>query len=171
MTDLNVIAEGELAALLAFWLSNFVLRYRVKGNSCAKEKPPVSSSEKIKNQVEHLDAVITDIIPMHGTLDHLVKATPIQSIPTFLANQCYNLKEDWVRETILKGVETNIYMLSTIEICWLSSMIEEIFGVVMTTAKIEELVNVDRVKALSCQDFNYSSQIAYIEGQLNNIPV
>jgi len=50
-------------------------------------------------------------------------------------------------------------------------MIEEIFGVVMTTAKIEELVNVDRVKASSYQDLNCSSQIPCIEGQLNNIPI
>ncbi|KAJ8439084.1 hypothetical protein Cgig2_009227 [Carnegiea gigantea] len=47
--------------------------------------------------------------------------------------------------------------------------IEEIFGVVETTAKIEELVDVDRVKALSDQDPTYSSKIPYIEGQLNNL--
>ncbi|KAJ8426816.1 hypothetical protein Cgig2_022597 [Carnegiea gigantea] len=40
----------------------------------------------------------------------------------------------------------DIYNLSTIEIYWLSSKIEEIFGVVETAAKIEELVDVTRLK-------------------------
>ncbi|KAJ8423940.1 hypothetical protein Cgig2_008567 [Carnegiea gigantea] len=57
----------------------------------------------------------------------------------------------------------------TIEICWLSSKIEEIFGVVDTAVKIEELVDVDRVKALSDQDLTCSSEIAHIEDQLNNL--
>ncbi|KAJ8437261.1 hypothetical protein Cgig2_010086 [Carnegiea gigantea] len=39
----------------------------------------------------------------------------------------------------------DIYNLGTIEICWLSSKIEEIFGVVEIAAKIEDLVDVDRV--------------------------
>ena len=43
----------------------------------------------------------------------------------------------------------NIHKLSTIEICWLSSKVEEIFGVVEAAVKLEELVDVDRVKALS----------------------
>jgi len=40
----------------------------------------------------------------------------------------------------------DIYKLSTIEISWLPSKVEEIFGVAETAAKIEELVDVDRVK-------------------------
>ncbi|KAJ8431210.1 hypothetical protein Cgig2_020321 [Carnegiea gigantea] len=59
--------------------------------------------------------------------------------------------------------------LSIIEICWLSSKIEEIFGVVKTAVKIEELVDVDRVKALSDQDVTCSSEIAHIKDQLNNL--
>ncbi|KAJ8438098.1 hypothetical protein Cgig2_015355 [Carnegiea gigantea] len=47
--------------------------------------------------------------------------------------------------------------------------IEEIFGVVETVAKIEELVDVDWVKALSDQDLTCLSEIAQIEGQLNNM--
>ncbi|KAJ8433640.1 hypothetical protein Cgig2_026820 [Carnegiea gigantea] len=43
----------------------------------------------------------------------------------------------------------DIYNLSTIEICWLSSKIEEIFGVVETAIKIKDLVDIDRIKALS----------------------
>ena len=56
-----------------------------------------------------------------------------------------------------------------IEICWLSSKVEEIFGVVEAAAKIEELVDVDRVKALSDQDHTCSSEIVRIEGELNNL--
>ncbi|KAJ8435382.1 hypothetical protein Cgig2_029753 [Carnegiea gigantea] len=64
----------------------------------------------------------------------------------------------------------DIYKLSTIEICWLSSKIEEIFSVVETVAKIEELVDVDRVNALFDQVLTCSFEIAHIEGQLNNLP-
>ena len=46
------------------------------------------------------------------------------------------------------------YKLSTIEIYWFSSKIEAIFGLVDTAVKIEELVDVDRVKALSDQDLS-----------------
>ncbi|KAJ8427245.1 hypothetical protein Cgig2_023911 [Carnegiea gigantea] len=47
--------------------------------------------------------------------------------------------------------------------------VEEIFGVVETAVKIEELVDVNRVKALSDQDLACSFEIAHIEGQLNNL--
>jgi len=40
---------------------------------------------------------------------------------------------------------------------------------VETAIKIEELVDVDRVKALSNQDVTCSSEIAHIEDQLNNL--
>ncbi|KAJ8422719.1 hypothetical protein Cgig2_008304 [Carnegiea gigantea] len=63
----------------------------------------------------------------------------------------------------------NIYKISTIEIYWLSSKIKEIFRIVETAAKIEELVDVDRVKALSNQDLTCSSEISHIEGKLNNL--
>jgi len=134
------------------------------------------------------------------TFDDLVAAVPIQRI-TSLASLFCNLKEDWVRESILKGVEViigivsnhgsasdlltskvrvsqsmsalrsmiDIYNLSTIETCWLSSRIEEIFGVVETAVKIEELVGLDWVKALSNQDLTCSSKIVHIEDQLNNL--
>jgi len=55
------------------------------------------------------------------------------------------------------------YKLSTIEIYWFSSKIEAIFGLVDTAVKIEELVDVDRVKALSDQDLTCYSEIAHIE--------
>jgi len=58
----------------------------------------------------------------------------------------------------------DIYKLSTIEICWLSSKIEETFDVVETATKIKELVDVDRFKALSDQDLTCSSEITHIEG-------
>ena len=46
----------------------------------------------------------------------------------------------------------NIYKLSTMEIYWLSSKIEEIFGIVKTIVKIKETADIDRVKTLSDQD-------------------
>ncbi|KAJ8428862.1 hypothetical protein Cgig2_010804 [Carnegiea gigantea] len=39
----------------------------------------------------------------------------------------------------------------------------------LNCCKIEELVDVDRVKVLFDQDLTCSSEIAYIEGQLNNL--
>ncbi|KAJ8431103.1 LOW QUALITY PROTEIN: hypothetical protein Cgig2_027410 [Carnegiea gigantea] len=82
--------------------------------------------------------------------------------------------EDWIRKSICKRVEVIISIISNHGspsdlICWLSSKIEEIFEVVKTVAKIEELVDVDRVKALSDKDLTCSSEIAYMEGQLNNL--
>jgi len=150
--------------------------------------------------VEYPDPVVIVITPVQGTSNDLVEAMPIQSIPTSLTSLFCNVKDDWVKESILKGVEVingiisnhgsvrnllaskarvsqlsvlrymiDIYKLSIIEICWLSSKIEEIFYVVETVAKIEELVDVDRVNALSDQDFTCSFEIAHIEGQLNNL--
>ena len=63
----------------------------------------------------------------------------------------------------------DIYNLSIMEIWWLSSKIEEIFGAVVTVVKIEDLVDIDRVKALSDQDLTCSSKITHIEDQLNNL--
>ncbi|KAJ8430067.1 hypothetical protein Cgig2_028779 [Carnegiea gigantea] len=151
--------------------------------------------------IEHSNLVVTAIILVSEMSDDLVEAVPIQSIPASLASLFCNLKEDWVRESILKGVEViidiisghgsareliasrarvfqslsalrsiiDIYNLNTIEICWLSSKIEEIFGVVKTVVKIEDLVDIDRVKALSNQDLTCSSEITHIEDQLNNL--
>ncbi|KAJ8430069.1 hypothetical protein Cgig2_028781 [Carnegiea gigantea] len=51
----------------------------------------------------------------------------------------------------------------------LSSKIEEIFGVVEMAVKIEDLVDIDRVKALSDQNLTCSSEITLIEDQLNNL--
>ncbi|KAJ8436146.1 hypothetical protein Cgig2_033641 [Carnegiea gigantea] len=138
----------------------------VTGNSCTKEKPLVSSSEKGKTKgtlkqqdapikkirvplheaslaaVEHSDAVVTTIILVPDTSNDLVEAVPIQSIPTSLASLFCNLKEDWI---------------------------EEIFGVVKNAVKIEDLVDVDQVKVLSDQGLICSSKIAHIEDQLNNL--
>ncbi|KAJ8426579.1 hypothetical protein Cgig2_001248 [Carnegiea gigantea] len=151
--------------------------------------------------VERSDILVTAIIPVFETSDDLVEAVPIQSIPTSLASRFCNLKEDWVRESILKGVEViiniisnhhsarellagrarvfqslsalrsmiDIYNLNTIEICWLSSKIEEIFGVTEAAVKIEDLVDIDRVEALSDQDLTCSSEITHTEDQLNNL--
>ncbi|KAJ8427556.1 LOW QUALITY PROTEIN: hypothetical protein Cgig2_003119 [Carnegiea gigantea] len=98
-------------------------------------------------------------------------------------------KEDWVRESILKGAEViisiisnhgstrdfarrsmiDIYKRRAIETCLFSSKIEDICGIVETAVKIEELMDVDLVKALSDQDLTCSSEIAHIEGQVNNL--
>jgi len=93
---------------------------------------------------------------MPDTSYDLIEALPIQSIPTSLTSLFGNLKEDWIQESNLKGLEViigiisnhgsvrdflasrarasqsfnalrsmiDIYKLSTIEICWLSSKIE-----------------------------------------------
>jgi len=63
----------------------------------------------------------------------------------------------------------DIYKFSAIEICWLSSKIEEIFGIVESVAQIEESVDIDRINTLSDWDLTYSSEIIQIEGQLDNL--
>jgi len=50
-----------------------------------------------------------------------------------------------------------------------SPKIDEIFGIVKTGVKIEELVDVDWVKVLSDQDLTCSSEVAHIKDQLNNL--
>ena len=49
---------------------------------------------------------------MSGTSNDLVKVVPIQSIPTSLASLFCNLKEDWIRESILKGAEVIVDIIS-----------------------------------------------------------
>ena len=63
----------------------------------------------------------------------------------------------------------DIYKFSTIEICWLSTKIEEMFSIIKIIAQIEELMDVDRAKVLSKQDLTFSSEIAHIKAQLNNL--
>ncbi|KAJ8432610.1 hypothetical protein Cgig2_032891 [Carnegiea gigantea] len=62
------------------------------------------------------------------------------------------------------GSMIDVYNLNTIEICWLSSKIEEIFGVAESAVKIKDLV-----KALFDQDLTCSYEITHIEDQLNNL--
>jgi len=50
------------------------------------ETPKVPLHETPFAVVGHSDAVETAIVPMPDILDDLVKAMPIQSIPTFLAS-------------------------------------------------------------------------------------
>ncbi|KAJ8420012.1 hypothetical protein Cgig2_028730 [Carnegiea gigantea] len=87
--------------------------------------------------------VIIGIISNHGSARKLL-ASRVR------ASQFFNALRSMI----------DIYKLSTIEICWLSSNIEEIFGVVKTAAKIE---------ALSDQDLTCSSKISRIEYQLNKL--
>jgi len=145
--------------------------------------------------------VVTAIVHVQEASDALIEAEPIQSISTSLERLFCNLKEDWVRESILKGIHViismisdhgsiksllanisrvsqsltalhsliDVYKLSTIEICWLSSKIEAIFGIAESIAHIEESVDIDRVNILSAQDLSCSSEIAHIEDQLNGL--
>jgi len=65
----------------------------------------------------------------------------------------------------------DIYKLSIIENrdLLVFPQIEEIFGILEATVKIEDLVDVNRVKALFDQDLTCSSEIAYIEDEFNNL--
>ncbi|KAJ8439281.1 hypothetical protein Cgig2_016829 [Carnegiea gigantea] len=100
----------------------------------------------------------------------------------------FRIPYNWVQESILKGIEVIIdinsnqgsareLLASRVRVFQsfsaLCSMIDiynlKIFGVVETTVKIEDLVDIDRVKALSDQDLTCSSEITHIEDQLNNL--
>ncbi|KAJ8446007.1 hypothetical protein Cgig2_012351 [Carnegiea gigantea] len=123
MADLNVIAEGELAAFLAFWSICFVLPY---------------GKEVIRPE--------TFVIAV------LMASGQISLAPTILGYIYHGLGE--AASDPDHPSKANI---------------EKRFGAVETSTKIEEIVDVDRVKALCNQDLTCSSKILYIEGQLDNL--
>ncbi|KAJ8430923.1 LOW QUALITY PROTEIN: hypothetical protein Cgig2_033551 [Carnegiea gigantea] len=230
MANLNVIAEGELAAFLAFWLSRFVLPHGKEGRSIyngyldgfwqrislalivlgyiyyglgeATSHPnhPGKANTIFPSHYVmelflslyrcHLDS------DCHGDFPSLVYYAGLlvvnfhyPKLDTFsrMGNIFLSELALIVRTLIMVEMDLlaniarvsqslsalcsmiDIYKLSTIEICWLSSRIEEIFGIVEIAANIEELVDIDRVKALSDHDLTYSSEITHIEGQLHNL--
>jgi len=152
---------------------------------------------------EKQDSLLTAIIPRQVTLDDVVEATPLQSVPTEIRSLFVNSKEDWVQESILSGMETIMGMisnqdssrallanktrvfrslkilhsmvensqLSTVEISWLTSKIEETFNAVEIVGKIQELVDTERLNLLSSRDSIYSSEIAQLEGKLKELSV
>ncbi|KAJ8420863.1 LOW QUALITY PROTEIN: hypothetical protein Cgig2_021279 [Carnegiea gigantea] len=63
----------------------------------------------------------------------------------------------------------DIYNLSTIEICWLSSKIEEIFGIVETAVKSKELLDVDRLCLTKISLVLLKLIILKVSPQLNNL--
>ncbi|KAJ8433481.1 LOW QUALITY PROTEIN: hypothetical protein Cgig2_004419 [Carnegiea gigantea] len=63
----------------------------------------------------------------------------------------------------------DIYKLSAIEICWLSSKMEEIFEIAESVTQIQKSVDIDWVNTLSDQDLTCSSEIVHIKGQLDNL--
>jgi len=149
-------------------LNMFVEEGSSNQHSVPTERTPLH--EPSFTATELPDLVVTAIIPMQGTFDDLVEVMLIQNTPTSLASLFCNLEEDWVRESILKGVHViismisdhgsvktllanrsrvsqsltalrsliDVYKLSTIEICWLSSKIEPIFGITESIVHIEE---------------------------------
>ena len=56
--------------------------------------------------------------------------------------------------------------LSTVEISWLTAQIEETFNATEIVAKIEEMIDTDRLNAFSSKDSTYSSEIAQLESKL-----
>ncbi|KAJ8438664.1 hypothetical protein Cgig2_031629 [Carnegiea gigantea] len=115
--------------------------------------------------VEHSNAVVTTIIPMPDTSDDLVEAVPIQSIPISLIGYERAFSKEYLLASRMRVSQSLSALCSMIDIYKL----KEIFGVVETTIKIEDLVDVDRVKVLSDQDLTCSSEIAHIEDQVNNL--
>jgi len=57
--------------------------------------------------------VVTSIIHVQEASDVLIEVEPIQSVLTSLASLFCNLKEDWVRESILKGIEAIVGLISS----------------------------------------------------------
>jgi len=52
--------------------------------------------------------------------------------------------------------------LSTVEISWFTAKIEETFNAAKIVAKIEEMVDTERLNLLSSRDSTYSSKIAQL---------
>ena len=59
--------------------------------------------------------------------------------------------------------------LSTIEICWVTSKVEEAFNAAKIIAKTEELVAIKRLCLLSSQDSTYTSEIAHRKDNLKEL--
>ena len=59
--------------------------------------------------------------------------------------------------------------LSTVEISWLIAQIEETFNAAEIVAKIEEMVDTERLNLLSSRDSTYSSKIAQLESKLKEL--
>ncbi|KAJ8422820.1 hypothetical protein Cgig2_027522 [Carnegiea gigantea] len=59
--------------------------------------------------------------------------------------------------------------LSTVEISWLTSKVEEAFNAAKIVAKTEELVDIERLRLLSSQDSTYTSKIAHMEDHLKEL--
>ncbi|KAJ8419872.1 hypothetical protein Cgig2_000265 [Carnegiea gigantea] len=256
MGELNVTAEGELAAFLAFWLSRFVLPHDkevIKPETFAMAAFMASGQRisltpiilsyiyhGLREAASHLDhpGKANTICPIHYIIGWLAELFPSlyhcrpdsdfpslvyyagllgskHSLPqarhvfrdgSYLPLRASSYPEDSHngRDVIDIGLPDeefkfllsiwssvlldllasragvsqslselhsmiDIYKLSTIEIYWLFSKIEEIFGVVETAVKIADIVDVDRVKVLSDQDLTYSYKIAHIEDQRNNL--
>ncbi|KAJ8436511.1 hypothetical protein Cgig2_003209 [Carnegiea gigantea] len=189
LSTLNVTNIGELAAFLAFWLSRFVLPYR---SEVIQPETFVMTSLMAKGQRISLAPTMLGYI-YHGWLAEmfstLYSQRPASECPAdypvlmryvgmsakwytlsearsiFRNGQSISFRASAFSEQSPKGRD----LLNTIEICWLSSKVEEIFGPVEAVAKMEESVDVDRVKALSDQDLTCSSEIVRIEDGLNSL--
>jgi len=61
--------------------------------------------------------------------------------------------------------------LSTVEISWLTAKIEETFNSAEIVAKIEEMVDTERLNLLSSRDSTYSFEIAQLETNLRSYPL
>ena len=61
--------------------------------------------------------------------------------------------------------------LSTVEISWLTAKIEETFNVAEIVAKIEEMVDTERLKPLSSRDSTYSSELLSLRANLRSYPL
>ena len=61
--------------------------------------------------------------------------------------------------------------LSTAEISWLTAQIEETFNAAEIVAKIEELVDIERLNLLYSRDSTYSSEIAQFRPNIRSYPL
>ncbi|KAJ8421216.1 hypothetical protein Cgig2_011604 [Carnegiea gigantea] len=100
------------------------------------------------------DPHVTTTIPTRITLDDVVEAKPLQSVPTTIGNLFVNLLKDWVQESILNGIK-----------------VEETFSATKIITKIEELVDIPRLRLLSSQDSAYNSEIAHMEDKLKELSI
>ncbi|KAJ8425079.1 hypothetical protein Cgig2_001644 [Carnegiea gigantea] len=181
MTDLNVIAEGQPTAFLAFWLSRFFLPY---GKEVIRPETFVMVALMASGYIYHgLGKAVNHpdhpgkanaIFPRYyliGWLADKLSLTHARAVfrdgryPS-LRTSSYREDSHNVQDVIDMGLPDKDFKLF---LSIRSSVLPEIFGIVQTTAKIGELLDVDRVKVLSDQDFTCSSNIAHIKRQLNNL--
>ncbi|KAJ8442689.1 hypothetical protein Cgig2_001782 [Carnegiea gigantea] len=125
-------------------LSTFkVLTNTVTDGSCGAQRAPLENRDK-------------------STYDPIYRRT--SSSKTRAVSSPSDSRVTWILHSVVDNSQ-----LSTVEISWLTSKVEEIFNAAEIIAKMEELVDIPQLHLLSSQNSVYDSEIVHIESNLKEL--